>query len=418
MTAHASERVDGDVADVVRVPRGPIDVPLLTVALALISLGLVMIYSASSVVAQNEYGDSTFFLSRQLMGVGAGMIGLIAGMRIDYRWYRRLIYPLLALAFLLLAAIWVPSLGTSAGGARRWLLAGSFRFQPAELAKVITVFFLAYSVSKKDDKMRYFTLAFIPHLLVVGGLVVLLLPQPDFGSSAILMVMMGLMLFVGGARVSYLLGFIIAAGVLAYDAVVSSDYRMERIQAFLNPEQHRLESGWQFMESFIALGSGGLSGLGLGQGHFKLGYVPELWNDFIGTIIGQELGLVGLSSVVCLFLVLLWRGARVALRAPDSFGSYLAFGLTALIALQAATNLGVVTGLLPTKGLTLPFISYGRSSLIVNMFAVGVLLNISQRNDDMWREACERREQERYLRERQRRRARLLANRQALEGRR
>ena len=342
---------------------------------------------------------------------------MVAGMRIDYRWYRRLIYPILAVNFLLLALIFVPGLGVKVGFARRWLQFAGIRFQPAELAKVVAVVYLAYSISKKQDLMSSFTLAFVPHLLVIGGMVALLLPQPDFGSSAILLVTLGMMLFLGGAKVGYLVAFLTAGGVFAWDAVTSSSYRMERIQVFLNPEAHSTGAGWQITESLLALGSGGLTGRGLGEGHLKLGYVPELWNDFIATIIGHELGMVGLAVVSALFLLFLWRGVRISMRANDAFGNYLAFGLTALIALQAATNLCVVTGLLPTKGLTLPFVSYGRSSILLCLFSVGVLLNISQNNDDLHAEYLETKEQERSERERERRRAHLKATRSALARR-
>ena len=405
--------VDG----VEQVQRGPIDVPLLVVTLALTSFGVVMIYSASSVVALDRFGDASFFLSRQLVGIAIGLVALTVGMRLDYRWYRRMIYPILALCFVLLGLVFVPGIGIKVGIARRWIELLGLRFQPVEFAKLAAVIYLAYSVSKKVAKMRSFSLAFIPHLAVIGAMVALLLPQPDFGSSAILMVMLGLMLFLGGARVSYLVAFLIAAAVLAWDAVVNSPYRMERILVYLHPEQHSQEGGWQSIQSFLALGSGGLSGLGLGEGHLKLGFVPELWNDYIGTIIGHELGLAGLALVMILFLVLLWRGVRIALTATDPFGAYLAFGLITLLTLQAATNLGVVTGLLPPKGLTLPFVSFGRSSIIISLFAVGILLNISQRNDDLWEEELERRKEDRLQRELAKRKARLLANRQAMHGR-
>ena len=413
-----SEETTGKVVDgVLHIQRGPIDVPLLVVTMALTSFGIVMIYSASSVVALDRFGDSSFFLSRQLIGVAIGMVGMIVAMRLDYRWYHRMIYPILGLCFLLLGLVFVPGLGIKVGIARRWIELFGIRFQPVEFAKLAAVIYLAYSVSKKVAKMRSFSLAFIPHLAVVGAMVALLLPQPDFGSSAILMVLLGLMLFLGGARVSYLVAFLIAAGVLAWDAVVNSPYRMERILVYLHPEQHSQEAGWQSIQSFLALGSGGLSGLGLGQGHLKLGFVPELWNDYIGTIIGHELGLAGLALVMVLFLVLLWRGVRIALNARDPVGAYLAFGLITLLTLQAATNLGVVTGLLPPKGLTLPFVSFGRSSIIISLFAVGILLNISQRNHDLWEEELGRRREERLQRELAKRKARLLANRQALHGR-
>jgi cell division protein FtsW len=286
---------------------------------------------------------------------------------------------------------------------------GGFQFQPVEVVKIGAIIYLAYSISKKDDKMASFSLAFIPHLAVIGGLVVLLLPQPDFGSSAVLMAMLGMMLFLGGARISYLVAFALGAAVLAYDAIISSPYRLERWLVYLNPESYAQAEGWQINESFIALGAGGIGGLGLGEGHLKLGYVPELWNDFIAAIIGHELGLVGLGAVAVLYLVFLWRGVRVALVAKDSFGSFLAFGLTVVITLQAATNLGVVTGLLPTKGLTLPFVSYGRTSIVVCLFAVGVLLNIHQGNEDLWEDVRVRREQARLEKEMAKRRARYMA---------
>jgi cell division protein FtsW len=400
-----------------RVRRGPIDVPLLAIALGLTTLGLVMIYSASSVVAENRFDDPSFFLSRQLIGVLAGLVALVVGLRLDYRWYRRLTYPILAVCVALLVLVLIPGIGVKVGFARRWLDIAGVRFQPAELAKIVAVFYLAYSVSKKQDKMRSFTLAFIPHLAVIGSMVLLLLGQPDFGSAAILMVTMGMMMFLGGARISYLVAFLIAGVVAAVDAIVGSEYRMERIAVFLNPEEHAMDGGWQITESLTAMGSGGISGLGLGHGHLKLGYIPELWNDFIATIIGHELGLIGLGVVSALFLVFLWRGTRIARHAVDPYGAYLAFGLTALVVLQAATNLCVAIGLLPTKGLTLPFVSYGRSSILISLFVVGVLLNISQRNPDLYEEQVALRREEQVRKRLDRRRENLKAARRALAGR-
>lgn len=408
MRAEKSTAKDAVDAAVVRIPRGSTDVPLLLVALALTGLGVVMIYSASSIVAEHRYGDRNYFLHRQLIGVAIGLVVMIVALRVDYRWYRRLVYPALAIGFGLLLAVFIPGIGTEAGGARRWIMLASVRFQPAEFVKIAAIVYLAYSVSKKNDRMRYFSIAFIPHLLVVGGFVVLLLPQPDFGTCAILMVMLGIMVFMGGARVSYLIALVLAVGIVAFDAITSSPYRLRRIEVFLNPQADPLGSGWQITESIIALGSGGEVGMGLGQGHFKLGFVPELWNDFIGAIIGHELGFVGIGAVVALFLLILWRGIHIALNASEPFGSFLAMGLTVLICLQAATNLGVVTGLLPTKGLTLPLVSYGRSSIIMILFSIGVLLNIAQNNPDVWQLERERREEERYHRELRQRKTRFL----------
>jgi cell division protein FtsW len=398
-------------AEVTRIPRGRIDVPLLVVVSALVSLGVVMIYSSSSIIALSRYGDSNYFLNRQIMGLGLGLVALIVGMRVDYRWYRRLVYWFLGGTLLLLAAVYIPGIGVSANDARRWLLVAGVRFQPGELAKIVTVMYLAYSVTKKRDGMKSFSLAFIPHLAVIGAMVVLLLPQPDFGTSVVLIVTMGFMVFLGGAPVAYLVGFVSAAAVFAYYAVISSAYRLARIEAFLDPEAFRQGAGWQVTESFLALGSGGIGGLGLGEGHLKLGYVPELWNDFIGTIIGHELGLIGVASVLVLFLIFFWRGVHISIRATDAFGSYLAFGLTALLSLQAGINLGVMTGLLPNKGMTLPFVSFGRSSILVCLFTVGILLNISQRNPDLFEDRQAEKDEQKQERVLSKRKARLLADR-------
>ncbi|MBN1947592.1 MAG: putative lipid II flippase FtsW [Bradymonadales bacterium] len=407
--AVAETEVDPTPVQIVK--RGPIDVPLLVVTLGLTLLGVVMIYSASSVVALHRYGDPTYFLHRQLGGVAVGIVALVVGMRLDYRWYRRLVYPILAGSFLVLGLVLLPGLGVAAGGARRWLALAGLRIQPAELVKVTAIIYLAYSISKKEKRMRFFSLAFIPHVAVIGGLVLFLLPQPDFGTVAILMAILGIMLFIGGARISYLVALAGAAGFVVYDAVVSSPYRLQRIQVFLNPESHRQGTGWQITESRIALGSGGITGTGLGEGPLKLGYVPELWNDFIGTIIGHELGLLGMGLVIVLFLVFLWRAVRIAYRANDPFGGYLAFGLASLLTLQAGTNLGVVTGLLPTKGLTLPFVSYGRSSIVVCLFVVGVLQNIAQNNEDTWAQTSALRAEAKARRKLKRKRDQVRASR-------
>ncbi|MFB6264708.1 MAG: FtsW/RodA/SpoVE family cell cycle protein, partial [Bradymonadaceae bacterium] len=287
-------------------------------------------------------------------------------------------------------------------------------FQPAEFVKFATVVFLAYSVSKKGEKMASFLFGFVPHLLVIGVLVSLLLAQPDFGTSVILVVMMAVMLFASGARILYLSGFGLLGLLGAAYAIVSSPYRMERITAFLEPWKHRQTAGYQVSESLIAIGSGGLTGRGLGDGQGKLGYVPELWNDFIGTIIAEELGFLGMALLVGLFLTFVWRGFRIAFRAEDAFGRYLAFGLTTLIAIQAGGNLFVVTGLVPPKGLTLPFVSYGGSSMMVTMLSAGILLNIAKREPDWWEET--RDERERWWRRKrwERKRKNILERREDL----
>lgn len=387
---------------------------LLATVCALIGYGLVMLYSSSAVVSADQFDNQFHHLVSQVWKVGLGLVVMTGTAAIHYRWYRRLVYWILAATVLLLAVVLIPGVGVVQNGARRWISMGGLTLQPAEIAKVVVVIFLAYSISKKGEKMTKFTIGFLPHLLIVGLMVGLLLMQPDFGSSVILVTMMGIMLFVSGARLLYLSGFGILGLVGAYYVVASSPYRRERILAFLDPWQYRDDIGYQISESLIAIGSGGLTGRGLGNGKSKLGYVPELWNDFIGTIVAEELGLLGIVVLVGLFLVLVWRGFRIAFQAKDAFGMYLAFGLTTLIGMQAATNLCVVTGLLPTKGLTLPFFSLGGSSIIMTLFAIGVLLNISKRQPDLWEQTREKRERRRRKQRWEKKRERILDRRDDL----
>lgn len=416
-TDKLEEVAAGDSQEVAREEgAGEYDRVLLVDVMVLVGFGLVMLYSASAVTAAEQFGDHLYLVRSQASKLAIGFAGLVAAMTLDYRWYRRLVYPILGGTILLLALVLVPGIGTVQNGARRWIDLGLFNLQPAEIAKVVAVIFLAYSVAKKGEKMHEFTIAFIPHLVVVGGMVALLIAQPDFGTSVILVTMMGVMLFVSGARLVYLSGFGILGVVAAYYAVVSSPYRMERIMAFMDPWKHRQDIGYQISESLIAIGSGGLTGSGLGAGTGKLGYVPELSNDFIATIVGEELGIVGMVALVGLFLVFIWRGCRIALEARDRFGTYLAFGLTTLIGMQAAGNLCVVTGLVPTKGLTLPFFSLGGSSLVMGLFAVGVLLNISRREPDWWELRREEREKRRRQKQWEKKRERILERREDLEA--
>lgn len=392
------------------------DTPLLVTVCALVGFGLVMLYSASVVMASDEFGNSFYLLQSQALKVGLGVVAMIGATTVHYRWYRRLVYPMLFGTVVLLGLVLIPGIGVVQNGARRWFSIAGVSLQPAEIAKVVTVIFLAYSISKKGEKMSKFTVGFIPHLLIIGLMVGLLIMQPDFGTSVILVTMMGIMLFVSGARLVYLSGFGILGLVGAYYAITSSQYRMERIMAFLDPWQYRQDIGYQISESLIAIGSGGLTGRGLGSGTGKLGYVPELWNDFIGTLVAEELGLLGMVVLVGLFVTFVWRGFQIAYEAEDRFGSYLAFGLTTLIGVQASANLCVVTGLLPTKGLTLPFFSLGGSSIIMTLFAAGILLNISKNEPDWWERNREEREEYRQKKRWERKRKRILKRREDLRG--
>ncbi|MFU8806399.1 MAG: putative lipid II flippase FtsW [Bradymonadaceae bacterium] len=360
------------------------DIWLLAAVFVLVAFGLVMLYSSSAVMASQRMGEHFVLLKSQSQRVVIGVVAMLIALRLDYRWYKRLIYPILGVTVVLLILVLIPGVGVVQNGARRWFSLGGFSLQPAEISKLTAVMFLAYSVSKKGKRMGSFSIGFLPHLFIIGLMSGLLLLQPDFGSAVMLVSMMMLMLFVSGAKLSYLFGFTLTGSALAYFAISGSEYRMRRILAFLDPWSHRQDIGYQISESLIAIGSGGLPGKGLGNGTGKLGYVPELWNDFIATIVAEELGIFGIVVLVSLFLVILWRGTKIAYGATDKFGLYLAFGITAMFALQAMANLFVVTGMLPTKGLTLPFVSFGGTSMIIGLFAVGILLNISRNEPDTW----------------------------------
>jgi cell division protein FtsW len=352
--------------------------PLLLVAvLSLVGFGLVMVYSASAITAQAKLGDSFFFLKRQAVAAGIGLFAMAAAMKLGYRRMARLAYPLLMLTVVLLVVVLVPGVGTLAGGARRWIRVPGVSVQPAELAKLAWVIYLSYSLAKKQEKVRSFSIGFLPHVGVAAVLVLLCMLEPDFGSSVALLFLLFVMLFAAGARLSYLLGSALAAVGFAYVVISSSKYRMERILSYLDPWAHQRGSGYQLTESLMSIGSGGLTGLGLGDGRQKLFFLPEAHTDFIFAIVGEELGLLGAAGVIAVYGLIVWRGLRAALNAKEPFGTFLGLGLTALIAFQAIVNMGVSMGLLPTKGLTLPFVSYGGSSLVVLMGAAGLLLSVS-----------------------------------------
>jgi cell division protein FtsW len=350
---------------------------LLAAVLGLVGFGLVMVYSASAITAQDKLGDSFYFLKRQAIAAGLGLFAMAVAMKLGYRRMARLAYPLLVLAVILLIAVVIPGLGTTVGGAKRWLRVPGISIQPAEVAKVAWVIYLAYSLAKKREKVKSFSIGFVPHLGIAGLLVLLCMLEPDFGSSVALLVLMFVMLFAAGARLSYILGMVLAAIPMAYIAIASSPYRMKRITAFLDPWANRQGSGYQVAESLMSIGSGGLTGLGLGDGRQKLFFLPEAHTDFIFSIVGEELGLIGVACLIGLYVVVIWRGLRAALNASEAFGTYLGLGIVTLIAFQAVTNMAVAMGVVPTKGLTLPFISYGGSSLIMLMGAAGLLLSIS-----------------------------------------
>ncbi|QSQ24045.1 putative lipid II flippase FtsW [Pyxidicoccus parkwayensis] len=350
---------------------------LLCAVLALVAFGLVMVYSASAVLAQDKLGDSLYFFKRQLTAAGMGVVAMAVAMKVGWRKLARWAYPLLLIAVVLLIAVAIPGVGTTAGGARRWIRLPGFSLQPAEVAKFAWVVYLSYSLAKKREKVATFSVGFLPHLALCGVLVLLCMLQPDFGSSVLLVFMLFVLLFAAGAKLSYLVGSVLLALPMAYVAIATSPYRMKRILAFLDPWAHRHDVGYQVAESLMSIGSGGVLGLGLGDGRQKLFFLPEAHTDFIFSIIGEETGLIGVGLLVALYAVVLWRGVRASLAAGETFGTYLGLGITSIIAFQGTVNMCVAMGLLPTKGLTLPFVSYGGTSLVVLMGAAGVLLSLS-----------------------------------------
>jgi cell division protein FtsW len=357
-------------------PATDYDVVLVVAVLALVALGTVEIYSASAVYAAQKMGRATYWLEKQIVYVAIGLSAFWVGARLDYRHYRRFTYPMLLGALLLLAAVLV--VGSKVGGARRWFHAGPLSFQPVELAKFALVVYLAYSLAKKREQVRTFTVGFMPHLAVCGLMMALLLKQPDLGSSIILGSTTLTLLFIAGTKISYLSVAVLGAAPLVYHAIVGTPWRLRRLMAYLDPWAFRENYGYQITESLISIGSGGWTGEGLGQGKQKLFYLPEGHTDFILSNIGEELGFIGFALVLALFVVILWRGVKAALGSRDAFGTFLAAGLTTIFAYQALVNAGVVLGALPAKGLTLPFVSYGGTSLIVSLFFAGVILNVGR----------------------------------------
>ena len=354
------------------------DIWLFAVALVLLSTGVVMIYSASAIVAADRFRDPYYFLKRQVFWAALGCGALWMALRTDYRRLEKLVLPVLALAAVLLVLVLIPGLGVSVNGSRRWLRLGPLSFQPAELAKLALVVYLAAFLARKRDQLDNFWHGVFPPLAVGGTLAGLVLLQPDLGNAVTLLVLTMGLLFLAGVRTSWLAMLAVPALPLAVLAVWIAPYRLRRVFAFLDPWQDPRGSGFQIIQSWLAFGSGGAVGRGIGESRQKLFYLPESHTDFIFAIVGEELGFIGASAVVLLFAALIWRGLRIGLRTADPFGAYLALGITVLVATQTLVNLGVVTGVLPTKGLPLPFLSFGGSALLVTMLGTGVLLNISQ----------------------------------------
>ncbi len=354
----------------------PYDRGLIMTVLALLGFGLIMVFSASTVVSAEVYGSQTSIFTRQLIFVVIGLVGLMVSMKIDYHFYERstVIYSLLLLSLALLLYLLV---APESGGVQRWIRIGPVNFQPSELAKLAVILFTSfYLVTRKED-FHSFKRGLLPYLVVVGAIVLLVLLEPDLGTAASIALTAIVLLFLGGLRYRYLLGLSLAAIPALYFLVVRVPYRLDRWLAFLYPERDPYGIGYQIRQSLISVGSGGWSGLGYAEGKQKLSFLPEPHTDFIFAVVGEELGLLGCFTVVVLFGLFFWRAARISVRAESPFGTYLGLGIACMIILQAFVNMSMVVSLLPTKGLPLPFVSVGGSSMIMTMTAVGILLNIS-----------------------------------------
>ncbi len=358
--------------------RVPVDPALLAVTLILALIGVVMVFSASAVVAGNRFHDPWYFLKRQVAWLGAGLLVMHLISKIDYTIWKKLAIPLLFGTTVLLVLVLVPSLGNVAKGARRWLHLGPINIQPAEVAKFVAVIYAAAYLTKKQDQITQFARGVLPPLIVIGLLSGLVLLEPDLGTVVVMGLVVVTLLFLAGARIKHLgiLSLCALAGVAAL--ILTSPYRWKRFLMFLDPTKDPSGAGFQITQSFLAFGSGGPFGVGLGEGKQKLFFLPEAHTDFVLALVGEELGLLGTVTIMLLFGLFVIKGFQVASRARHPFGRHLAMGITMLIGMQALVNAGVVTGLLPTKGLTLPFVSYGGSSLVANLFGVGILLNISR----------------------------------------
>lgn len=354
---------------------GAFDPVLAAAVIALLGFGVVMVFSAG-VVEATVFKDPYHFVRRQGIFAVVAVVAMWAVSKFDYHKLRLLCYFSLGLVTVLML-VTVVGFGHTSGGASRWIRLGPVNVQPSEMAKVALVMWLAYSIDKKRDRLKSFSIGMIPHLLMTGMLVLICMKQPDFGSAAVLMFVTSAMLFVAGARLGYLAGVGALAAAFAVWAIRFSPYRWERMLAWFNMAEHRQDLAYQPFQSVMSFGSGQWTGLGLGQGKQVL-YLPEAQTDSISAIIGEELGFIGIVALCMTYLLIVARGVRTALAAEDEFGTHLAFGLSMLFGVQAVVNLGVAMAVLPTKGLTLPFISYGGSSLIVNASAIGILLNISR----------------------------------------
>lgn len=350
---------------------------LLLIVVVLLMLGVVMVASTSTVKGQEDHGDINYFLKRQLLWIVLSVASGFVACRFDYHYLRYLAVPILAVSLLLLVLVLVPHVGVKAGGSFRWLRVGGLSFQPSELAKFSLVVALCWWLARERRRAGEFIRGFVYPALAIAAVLALIVFEPDYGTTVLMAAVTLLIMFVAGVRVHYLLLLATGGALFLAMIIAHNPNRMERLMAYLEPEKYAQTKAFQLKGALDAFVLGGPRGVGLGKGVQKEAYLPESHTDFIYAVVGEELGLRATIPVLLLYLAFFGLGMRIAMKASDPFGRFLAFGLTLMITLQAVINFGVVTGLLPTKGLPLPFISFGGSCLLVSMIAVGVLVNIA-----------------------------------------
>jgi cell division protein FtsW len=357
----------------------PFDFWIFITVLILLSLGTIMVFSSSAAYAySNLNGDAYFFLKKQLIYAPLSIVAMLITMRIDYRKLGKLSPILLVISIVLLIMVAIPGIGTVQNGAQRWLILGGQSLQPSEIAKVAVILFFAQSLSKRKDQLQYFLKGLMPYLLVVGLFAGLLMLEPHFSCTLIITLVACIILFTAGAKISHFILLALPAIPALIAMVILAPYRLARVVSFIDPFKDARGQGWQVIQSLYAIGSGGLFGKGIGKSLQKFLYIPEPYNDFIFSVLAEELGFIGVLAVMILFIIFIWRGIKISMNAQDVMGSLIAVGITSMVAVEVIINIAVVTSSMPATGMPLPFFSYGGTSLIILMSEIGVLLNISK----------------------------------------
>lgn len=352
---------------------------LLAVTFLILAVGIVMVTSASYIIASGKFGDGFYYTKKQGLAMGIGLSAMYLFSFINPGFWKRAAYPLMVVSIILLVLVFIPGIGVEMGGSHRWVrIPFGFYLQPSEIIKYALIIFFAYSLDKKGESIRDFAIGFLPHILVIGVVVFLILMEPDFGTAVIVTTVGFLLLFIAGVRLQHLLVCAILCLPFLFQFAISAQYRMSRLRAFLDPWGDPLNAGWHVIQSLVAFGCGGLWGVGIGKGIQKLFYLPQPHTDFILAVMGEETGLLGVALLILLFYLLICRGLVVAIKTKDKFRRYLAFGITTSIGLQALVNMAVAMGMLPTKGLPLPLVSLGGTSLVMNLAGLGILMAITR----------------------------------------